>query len=184
MILGNGFPSGFSGRDYFSWNSLLLYFFFPCILLWTHSRDVLRSRGPDSSGSARNKAITQTACCTFPANPWSWLRGLGQPRSACDLLKEHRCCAVAGWLVKGTPGRRCRGKVAWPWEAKAGQHWFLGGVTSQHYSCRLEPSMKADFHSLLGKGISIYHCSKAKHAPGSCVALGECLTFSISSSVK
>lgn len=105
MILGNGFPSGFSGRDYFSWNSLLLllFFFFPCILLWTHSRDVLRSRGPDSSGSARNKAITQTACCTFPANPWSWLRGLGQPRSACDLLKEHRCRAVAGWL-KGTPG--------------------------------------------------------------------------------
>lgn len=27
VALGNGFPSGPSGRDYFSWNSLLLYFF-------------------------------------------------------------------------------------------------------------------------------------------------------------
>lgn len=52
-------------------------------------------------------------------------------------------------------------------EAGAGQCRLLGGGVSQHHSCSLEAAMKADLYCVPARSITIYHCARAKRAPGS-----------------
>lgn len=73
----------------------LLLDFSPCILLRSHSRDALRSRGPDSSGSARNKAIAQRAHLAFPRVSLELALSL---RPACICWKNAALVLCMLWL--------------------------------------------------------------------------------------
>lgn len=96
-------------------------------------------------------------------------------RAACDLMKEHRFCAVAGWLIKGTPSYLCfaTAGLTLPKKGSHGPRSQSRSVSASGWgsfpTSLLQPGscMKAHLHCVPARSITIYRCSRAKRAPGS-----------------